>query len=464
MKVLRRELKIVRGTFAEISAVPTEDMTIYLCWDTKQFAVGNSLGVKVFYNSDNLSRQEVLDLITEAIGQQLLDINALITQTNVNYINFSSRLDTMETEITGFSDLASQIVTEKTNEILAMLENNELGDTYYNKTEINERFSGVYTKLDMDTKIPDVSIYATEEDLLALDAMIKPFLAVNLIVQDETNEEITHSELAILSLIPTLVSGLYKVLSSEYGPSLVIVDSITQHTTRYMSTGEIYHFDYSNSNWILEFDKNTAVFSVNEILPITNNVSIIGDDIPNGNNHKWNTLLPQSGELNGMAYVDAINPLGRAALSIAGSKSVAIGLDVSASGESSISIGDSAIASKTDSIQLGTGTNSTEGTFQVGQYRLLDSDGYIPQERISERFFEIQIIIPIDSWNDSKLSTITIPGMTSEALVWVSPAETSYELYIKNRIRSVEQGIDYLVFKCKDLPGEPATVNVVWRI
>lgn len=71
---------------------------------------------------------------------------------------------------------------------------------------------------------------------------------------------------------------------------------------------------------------------------------------------------------------------GRGAISISGQVNDG---DLSQSnGEGSVAIGSKANAMAPYSIQIGNGTNNTANTFQVGNYRMLDSDGTIPAERL----------------------------------------------------------------------------------
>ena len=51
-----------------------------------------------------------------------------------------------------------------------------------------------------------------------------------------------------------------------------------------------------------------------------------------------------------------------------------------------VAIGTSAVASGTGAVQLGTGTNSTSNTLQFRDYQLVDADGKIPDDRISDTF------------------------------------------------------------------------------
>ena len=65
--------------------------------------------------------------------------------------------------------------------------------------------------------------------------------------------------------------------------------------------------------------------------------------------------------------------------------SIAIGNEATANAESSVAIGYFANVAEgaSHAVQLGEGTNSSSGTLQFRTYRLVDADGYIPQERIA---------------------------------------------------------------------------------
>lgn len=47
--ITKQELHIYRGTYKECMAQPTEDMEIYLAWDTQEMFIGNKKGAKVKY-------------------------------------------------------------------------------------------------------------------------------------------------------------------------------------------------------------------------------------------------------------------------------------------------------------------------------------------------------------------------------------------------------------------------------
>lgn len=62
--------------------------------------------------------------------------------------------------------------------------------------------------------------------------------------------------------------------------------------------------------------------------------------------------------------------------------STAYGYNARATAQNAIAAGQNARATATNAIQIGTGTNSTAGTTQIRGWRLLDANGYIPEERL----------------------------------------------------------------------------------
>ena len=122
MKLLRKELKIYRGTYTEIMAAETVDMAIYFAWDTREIFVGNALGVKVPYNGgESLTANQVKQLIseqmtTEGIGAQLTSIKALLTLNNTNYTNINAiAQEALNTVNTFDADLMNKVNIEINN-------------------------------------------------------------------------------------------------------------------------------------------------------------------------------------------------------------------------------------------------------------------------------------------------------------------------------------------------------------
>ena len=79
-------------------------------------------------------------------------------------------------------------------------------------------------------------------------------------------------------------------------------------------------------------------------------------------------------------------------------------------------------------------------------------------------FQSTQLILAYPSWSNNILD-ITCTGMTSSAMVWVSPAGVSYDqLWRTYGVRCTAQATDRLTFTCTNTPVSPdnITVNVVW--
>ena len=65
-----------------------------------------------------------------------------------------------------------------------------------------------------------------------------------------------------------------------------------------------------------------------------------------------------------------------------GTNSTAYGYNARATASNATANGANARATASNAIQIGTGTNSTAGTTQIRSWRLLDANGYIPEERL----------------------------------------------------------------------------------
>jgi hypothetical protein len=191
---------------------------------------------------------------------------------------------------------------------------------------------------------------------------------------------------------------------------------------------------------------------------VGNNITLDADNINSTATRVWNNTIPQTLVDN---YVNAINPLGRNTEFGVGNYSVAFGHNTRASGEKSIAIGKDAQAFSDNTIQLGDGTNELQGSFNVFEYQLLDSDGKIPSERL--KFLELIITVQPGDWI-TKSFVATVTGMTSNALVWVSPDASSFSDYGKFGVRATAQAINSITFNCSETPTVPLTINIAWRV
>jgi hypothetical protein len=454
-KMLRKELKLYRGTLAEIKANPTEDMAIYLAWDTREIYVGNALGVKVLYNGgENLTAQQVRDLVGDEVGDVLDQIRNLLTQNNSNYINVSSRVTNIENTVNTFNNSLDSRVTQSVNQILANYEEETLGDLYFNKTETQELVQennlviqaeiknlrdNVFTKLEIETLIP--TDIASNIEFQEFRLQVIPYLSVKLI---ETI--VTHN------MLLSLGNGAYYATQGNF----IIIKNGTA-ISRLSATGIVE--SYIGGAWSRSID-NSVILSVNNIQPTSNNVSLNADDIPDTNNRKWSNLIPDQTSL-------AINPKGRRADFEIGEKSISIGAESYATEDKTISLGYNAANSGMDSIQIGEGFNGSNGVLQVWQHKLLDKEtGYIPQERLG--FMQTVIAVIPSDWNTITNKYIAeIQGITSNSIIWVSPdtsSSTNFLNYIEFEVRAVQQSSGLLVFECTTIPTSTLSINVLWRV
>jgi hypothetical protein len=457
MKLIRKELKIYRGTYAEIMDVETIDMAIYFAWDTREIFVGNSLGVKVPYNGgESLTTNQVKQLINdqlteEGIASELSLIKNLLTLNNTNYTNINAiaqeALDTVNT----FNSTLVDNVNTAVNEVLATWEDSTLGDLYYNKIEttglidtaVGTLRNNIYTKLEIDAM--NLTDTASNKEFQQYKSDVLKYFAIEVIEAEQSDN---------IGSLP-LSNGLYKITFSTVGNSFVIVED--DNITRITATGKVEVYDSVTDTWPVYADTND-VFSVNGITPVANDITLTTDNIDGTILRPWNNIIPQDGD----TYTGAINPLGRHTQYDVGDYSVALGYNVRASGDSSIAVGSQSEASAAGSIQLGQGNNIIDNSFNVWDYQLLRSDGKIPQDRLIERFYEYQFTILPDDWTDKEYIA-TIEGMTPSALVWVSPEVSSFDNYGKFGIRAVSQGTDFLEFLALDNATIPIKINVIWR-
>jgi len=169
-----------------------------------------------------------------------------------------------------------------------------------------------------------------------------------------------------------------------------------------------------------------------------------------------------------------------------GNSSTALGESAKANGEDSVAIGRSSYVSPSGAngrrsvavgygavasggrycIQLGTGTNNEAGTFCVGlgqnmteyNYKMLDSDGTIPTARLTK--VNTTVTLAAADWSNGS-QTVTVSGVTSSSIVWVSPDPTDQSAYVSAGILCTAQGTDSLTFTATTTPSADIDVVVV---
>lgn len=507
MKKFREELKLYRGTVKEIMAAPTEDRAIYFAWDTREIYVGNAR-TKVLYNGgESLTTAQVEEKIEELTSDQLSAIGSLVTQTNVKYMDFSSKVVGIENTVNAFDSKLEDKVTELLNseefssEIVQEYFTTELGNTYFTNTEATtlkgrvtdletSLNSDFYTKNTLDLyfnidqgKLSDTNtlgIMTNDVFDTYTDSVLKYHNIENFINTENTPSfSVGNVGTQLENSLPNS-GGIFSIdieAASGEDDNLAGNTLVFKHNDNYAKLGAngiIYKYDVPNQEW------NPAIFEgiiteVNGVTTTNNTIEIDADDIDETDTRKWNALLPEDIEVDDDGTIITISGV----VNAEGRQTPGNGVEI---GENSTSIGYNSYAGATDSvalgalagvsasadgaIQLGSGVNDTPNTLRVFDSELLNSDGKVPTERIIERFNEISLTIPNDDWTEDGedvLYTADITGITSTAIVWVSPDPEDYVVYAESEILAISQNTDQLVFKAVEIPGQDVTVNVVWR-
>ncbi len=133
-----------------------------------------------------------------------------------------------------------------------------------------------------------------------------------------------------------------------------------------------------------------------------------------------------------------------------------------ATGFSSTALGAGAKATASRAIQIGDGTNSDANTFKVanvnGNFEIMSADGTIPTARLTK--VNSTITLTSAGWS-SNTQTVTVNGVTSSSIVWVSPAPADTANYVSAGIICSAQGTDSLTFTCTTTPSAAIDVVVV---
>jgi hypothetical protein len=461
--VIRKELKIFRGTIDEVKAVTTEDMTIYLAWDTGELFVGNALGAKTPYTGkNNLSERQVIELIEstieEVLGEDITLINGQLTTINTSNNQLTVRVGNIETAIDSLEASLDSTIESKLEEIAG---SGILSD-YYTKSETDARVVAkveefTYSKNEIETRIPDVSSFATTSALNSQISEITKFNSVENLV--------TPSPLVDLAGLLSKPDGAYLINTAEYGREILLISTVSGIKKYTRIAGDGHSYSLVGGVWVSIDDKDKIYIStVNNLSPDNGNLNITLDSIPDTTNRIINNLLPQS--LSSF-YTDAINPLGRNSTKSVGDESIAFGKNSAAEGESAVAIGSGAFADADNSIQLGSGTNITEGTFKVLDFTLLEDNGKIPNERLKDRYVTLTLLLTQGNWTNGELKTINVEatGVTPDSIIWINPTEVSgsFDLFVGHEVRAIEQTNGFIKFKATSLPTGDITVEVLVR-
>ena len=101
--ITKKDLSIFRGTYEEIKNLPTEDMRIYLSWDTQEIFIGNSIGTKVPYGVPKILFNKIdrdLKNIEDKLNEKYdLQVDVLVQQHLKEFLDSSEFSDSVKSEI-----------------------------------------------------------------------------------------------------------------------------------------------------------------------------------------------------------------------------------------------------------------------------------------------------------------------------------------------------------------------------
>lgn len=113
-------------------------------------------------------------------------------------------------------------------------------------------------------------------------------------------------------------------------------------------------------------------------------------------------------------------------------------------------------------IQLGTGTNSDANTVKIGNangnFEIMSADGTIPTARLTK--VNTTITLTAAGWSNGS-QTVSVSGITSTGVVFVSPDPTDQADYTTAGILCTAQATDSLTFTCDTTPSSDISVVVV---
>jgi hypothetical protein len=464
MRSIKKELKIFRGTYEEVMAQTTEDMTIYLSWDSQEIFVGNKYGVKTPYiGGQKLTEREIKDLFKSLTDGELSNIRSQILSINILSQENNNDIETLKLEV---ETLKGENNDEIVADIVAILTGPAGAlNNYFTKaqtlSEITSALLNYYTKSQVDNKFPDVPNFKT--DYVALKNTVasnqlsdSQFHSIKILSQDILSEsQLIQSFLKNSSV----QNGLYtfRVSSTLFEILNKTGDGLGY---RISHDGKTYRYVEGETNpWVeMDFTQN-SVKSVNSVLPSNGALTLSLAQVNETETLKLNNLFPQG---NG-----SINPLGRNSSFAVGVNSISIGNNSAASGTNSISIGSDSVSAGDNSIQLGAAvdSNTEPNSLRVWDWKLLDkTSGLIPNERLEKRFFSEEVTLSRTSWNPSTTEyTVSLNGITQDSIIWITPFESSISEYGRCNVRGISQDTNSISFRADFIPNSDLIVKIVWR-
>lgn len=442
---LTTQLRIVRGRFGEIMAMPTTDMEFYLAWDTQELFVGNKKGVKVPYGAGTgLSENAATLLVESLISGQFELVNSSIDTVNSDLDIIRGQIVTVNSDLIierGRIDLLNGIITTIQGNISGDIEaavntflTSEAGELFMTKDEvINELIKHTYSKLEIENQI---NSRAKQVDLDALGGTVEKYSSIELV-------EVPLGQTDI-EIITAKADGVYRLGNLIYTKDNGKISKLN-------SDGYIYLL--TDGEWVKIQETDIIPEPIEPIeFPIS------ADNISDSLTKKWNTLLPDED--------GAVNKFGRStSITTTGINSTAIGLNSAATAESSTSLGNAAKALAQGAVQLGEGENSNAYSLKFRDYELLTSSGQIPSERLQETFITRIVNITVSEWDfQTKTAIKAVEGVSPNSIVWCSPAINTFDTAVDAGVICIAQGLNTLTFRCDVVPSVPVSMNIVIKV
>jgi hypothetical protein len=88
-----------------------------------------------------------------------------------------------------------------------------------------------------------------------------------------------------------------------------------------------------------------------------------------------------------------------------------------------------------------------------------ESKSVLTQTLINEFLNSVETTILSTDWSTNE-AELTISGITSGSVIWVSPTPASYDDFVNNKVQAVSQDLNTLVFNCETEPTTDIDLNV----
>lgn len=165
--ITKKDLYIFRGTYNECMAQKTEDMKIYLAWDSQEIFVGNASGIKVPYGVPKALYRRIDERIEEIKKEALEDTKKLTAELVKSIID--GKINEYFKDLESHIDFKIEEGTEKFKELIpkkissfendrGYLTTHQSLDDYAKKQDvinIESKLSNYYTKSAIDQKIDE---------------------------------------------------------------------------------------------------------------------------------------------------------------------------------------------------------------------------------------------------------------------------------------------------------------------